>query len=346
MLKSAFLGCGPRARAHARSYQFVSKGRAVAACDRHPEKREAFCRDFGIERSYADLHEMLENEKPDLLHVVTLPTLRVDPLTIASEHHVPVVLVEKPIAVSGEDYRALLELSKRTATRILVNTQLHFHSRNLELKRDVAEGRIGDVRFIDVSARSTILDQGVHVLELAHSYNSYAKPTSVFAAVSGAKTLSSKQPSVDTATATVAFANGVRAELVTGYHAPRAGTAESVYHHKRIAVYGTKGFVHWTMASWERFTPEGGYESGTHDYTTEDDLAQGVLTDSAFELCADPSRAHGTSLEHSLTQFLIILGAYVSALDRRPVELPFDPPDRLLERLKRELSEGERGEPR
>jgi predicted dehydrogenase len=248
-----------------------------------------------------------------------------------------VVLVEKPIALQGEDWRKLVELEASSRTRFLVNTQLHFHAKNLELKRDVSEGRIGDIKFIEVSARSTILNQGVHVLELAHSYNEFSKPVHVFASVSGAKTIPTNEPSPDTAEAAIEFANGVRAQMVTGYYAPMGSTSDSIYHHKRIAVYGTQGFVHWTMVGWERYTKEGGYESGSHDYGTEDDLAQGKLTDSAFEVCEDPSIQHGTRLELSLAQFNIILGAYMSALERRPVELPCSPPDGLLDSLTKAL---------
>ncbi|OPZ04339.1 MAG: hypothetical protein BWZ10_03181 [candidate division BRC1 bacterium ADurb.BinA364] len=38
-------------------------------------------------------------------------------------------------------------------------------------------------------------------------------------------------------------------------------------------------------------------------------------------------------MELSLLQFNIILGAYVSALERRPVDLPCEPPDGLLDSL-------------
>ena len=341
MLKSAFLGCGPRAKAHARAYEFVKKGKPVAACDLDQERLAAFCDEFGIANRYTDVHEMLDKEKPGLLHIVTAPTLRVPLMTIASEHEVPVALVEKPVAVQGEDWKELAVLEHKTKTRFLINTQLHYHARNLELKRDVSDGKIGDIRFIDVSARSTILDQGVHVLELAHSYNGYSKPVRVFGSVSGAETIPTHQPSPDTAQAAIEFENGVRAQMVTGYYAPKSNPVERIYHHKRIAVYGTKGFVHWTMVGWERFTQGGGYESGEHDYGVEDDLAQGVLTDSAFEVCSDPSIQHGTRLELSLAQFNIILGAYMSALDRRPIDLPCDPADGLLESLTQALKQKE-----
>lgn len=336
-LKSAFLGCGPRARGHARAYELVKKGKLVAICDLDEERLKAFGEDFGIERRYTDIDEMLEKEKPDLLHIITLPTVRVHLMTTAAEHEVPVVIVEKPVGVQGEDYRQIKELGAESKTRFVVNTQLHFHPRNLELKRDVAEGRIGEVRFMDASARSTILDQGVHVLELAHTYNGCASPTTVFGQISGRENLFSRQPSPDVAEAAVTFENGARALLLSGAIAPKATEHESIYYHKRISVYGTRGFVQWTMWGWERFTPENGYTSGTHDYQQEDVRAQAALTDAAFDWAVDESKPHPTRLELNLEQFSVVLATYASALSSAPVNLPFDPPDGLLDALKDRL---------
>jgi predicted dehydrogenase len=337
MYKCAFLGCGPRAKAHARAYQDVKRGTIAAICDLDEERLNAFGDEFGGTR-YTDVHDMLEREQPDLLHIVTVPGLRVPLMTLAAEHEVPVAIVEKPIALQGEDWGQLEELDARSSTKFAVNTQLHFHAANLELKRDVAEGRIGEVRCIDVSAGSTPLDQGVHVLELAHSYNGFAPFVSVFGQVSGAAALDSRQPAPDMAAATLIFDNGVHAVLVCGSCAPRATASESIYHHKRISVYGTRGFIQWTMASWERQTPDGGYESGAHEYRVEDDLAQARLTEACFDWLEDEGKPHPTRLERSLEQFNVILGLYTSALTCRPVDLPCDPPDGLLDALRARLA--------
>jgi predicted dehydrogenase len=338
MHRSAFLGCGPRARGHARAYEFVAKGVPVAACDTDADRLESFGRDFGIGSTYSDVHHMLEKEKPDLLHIVTGPKLRVPLMTIASDYEIPVVIVEKPIAVQGEDWKQLDALNRTTRSRFVVNTQLHFHQRNLDLKRCVADGLIGEVRYIDASARSTILDQGVHVLELAHSYAGLARPTRVFAQMSGVNAISTRQPSPDTAEAAVEFENGVRAQIAAGYFAPQANPNKAVHNHKRIAVHGTRGFVHWTMVGWERFTPGRGYESGAHKYGIEDAKAQGRLTDAAFGLLEDRDSLHGTRLALSLIQFNVVLGAYMSALSRRPIDLPCSPDGDLISALKRALS--------
>jgi predicted dehydrogenase len=315
----------------------VTRGELAAICDRNEPQLEAFGDEFGIDRRYTDLDTMLDVEKPDLLHIITLPTIRVGPMTAAAEHGVPVVLVEKPIAIQGEDYRQILALNQRAKTRYVVNTQLHFHPRNLALKRYVAEGKIGEVRFIDVSARSTMLDQGVHVLELAHSYNAFVPFSRVFGQVSGRETLTSRQPAPDVAEAAIDFANGVRAQMVCGVVAPKATDSDSIYHHKRIAVYGTRGFVQWTMSGWERFSEADGSASGEHVYGEQDERAQAALTDAAFEWAADEKALHPTRLERNLQQFNVVLGGYASALEGRPVDLPFDPPDGILDAFKERL---------
>ena len=168
-------------------------------------------------------------------------------------------------------------------------------------------------------------------LELAHSYNNSVAPVKVFGQVSGGKTLSSRQPSPDIAEAFIEFENGVRAQLVCGSIAGKVVDSDSPYMHKRISVYGTRGFIQWTMHGWERLTQENGYETGSHSYGEQDVLAQARLTDAAFDWAADGEKLHPTRLERSLTQFNIILGAYVSALYNIAVDLPFEPPNGLLD---------------
>ena len=338
MLKAACLGCAGRSRGHIRAYEHVTKGELVAICDMDEQKLQERGDEFGVETRYTDLREMLEKEKPDVLHIVTVPSLRVELMSLAAEYEVPVAIVEKPIALQGEDWKQLRDLNEKCKTKFVVNTQLHFHPRNMELKRDVAEGRIGEVRFLDASARSTILDQGVHVLELAQSYNGFADPVRVFGNVSGARTFESRQPSPDMAEAAVDFANGARCQMLCGEVAPETNEGGGTCSHKRISAFGTRGFVQWTMHDWERCTPDGGYENGTHTYGVEDDLAQGALTDAAFDWVEDDSKVHPTGLDLALKKFNIILGAYVSALNNVPVDLPFDPPDGLLDALKGRLS--------
>ncbi|HID55584.1 TPA: Gfo/Idh/MocA family oxidoreductase [Candidatus Poribacteria bacterium] len=336
MYKAAILGCRGRSKGHMRAYEYVKKGKVVAICDLVEELLNSFGDEFGIERRYTDIHEMLDKEKPDLLHIVTRPALRVELLSIAAEHEVPVVIVEKPIAIDSEDYLAICRLNEESPTKFIVNHQLHFHPKRLELQRDVDEGRIGEIRLLEVSARLNLLGQGTHILELLFSFNGHTPATSVFGQVSGDKGLYTNHPAPDMAEAVITFENGARGVILCGHNAPRVDERGESHRHKRISVYGTRGFIQWQMNFWERGTPEG-YESGEKSYGAEDVLGQAALTDAAFEWLEDEDRPHPTRLELALQQFNVILGLYASALERRPVELPYKPEGNFLDRLKENL---------
>jgi len=67
---SAIIGCGPRGVPHAQAYKLIDRGKVVACCDLDTQRRDEFAQQFDIV-GYTNAGEMLEQEKPDLVHVVT-----------------------------------------------------------------------------------------------------------------------------------------------------------------------------------------------------------------------------------------------------------------------------------
>lgn len=136
--RCAFLGCGPRARGHVAAYEHITRGEIVAICDLNTERLNTFGDQYGIERRYTELDEMLVVEKPDVVHLVTPPTLRVSLMTWLSEAGVPGVIVEKPICIGADDYKALRRLEAQSSTKFAVNHQLRHHPKILEFLADEA----------------------------------------------------------------------------------------------------------------------------------------------------------------------------------------------------------------
>ena len=345
MYKSAFLGCGGRARAHASAYKFVKGGKIGAICDMNEELLNSFGDQFDVSARYTDFDEMLEKEKPDLLHIVTAPVLRGTNQRIryslmkqASDHNVPAAIVEKPIAVESEDWKQIAGLAEETSTKFIVNTQLNFHPKNLELKQDVADGKIGEIKFIDASARSTPVDQAPHVLQLVSSYIDNSRPVRVLGQIAGKEQLDSAQPSPMHAAAQAIYDNGLHVSLAFGTGmGTLASEGGGTVTHKRVFVVGTKGFVHWRFSSWERSTHDGGYEGGPLNYGEQDIQAQGNLTEAAFDWLDDENKVHPTHLKQSLAEFNLLLGIYYSGITNEIIDLPFDPPDGLMASLKDKL---------
>lgn len=153
--------------------------------------------------------------------------------------------------------------------------------------------------------------------------------------MAGAGPLNSIQPSPAHVAGIVTYENGVRAAIAFGTEiAPRVLPDTSNNRHKRIQAFGEHGFVHWRYESWERYTPEGGYEGGDLSYGGQDVLGQAGLTEAVFDWLEDESKVHPTHLAQSLAEFNLLLGIYQSALTHAPVELPFEPPNGLLDSLK------------
>jgi hypothetical protein len=122
--------------------------------------------------------------------------------------------------------------------------------------------------------------------------------------------------------------------LVCGDNAPYTSGDRREYRHKRIAVYGTRGYVHWQMTRWEYFTEAEGYVSGQVDYGPDDIMAQVALTATALRnLDESAPAAHATPLEIALAVNGAILGCYASTLNRNVVELPFTGDENLLPKL-------------
>ena len=346
MYKTAMLGCGGRARGHADAYRFVKRGKLAAICDMNAERRNTFGNDFGISSRYADLDEMLEKEKPDVLHIVTSPVIpssneriRYPLMKQASDHGVPAAIIEKPIAVESEDWKQISRLAEETQTKFVVNTQLNFHPKNLELKRDVTEGRIGEIKFIDASARSMPGEQGGHVLQLVSSYIDNAPPMRILGQISGSENLTgATHPSPMHAVGHVLYENGLHVSLAFGTEmAQKASNDPGIYGHKRVLVVGTKGFVHWRFSSWERATLEGGYEGGPLNYGEQDVVAQGNFTEAVFDWLDNEKNVHPTHLKQSLAEFNLLLGIYYSGITNEIIDLPFEPPDGLMDTLREQL---------
>lgn len=340
MFKCVIVGVGGgRAKGHAEAYEHIKRGKLVAVSTRTREKLDAFGDLFGVAARYTDYREMFAVEKPDLVHVNTPPDVRLEVFEAAEEAGAPAVLVEKPLAIQGEDYRAIRAFAEGAKTKIAINHQLHFHPRRQALQKVVRDGEIGEVRFIDASCGMNLAYQGTHALQAIGAFHPEGVAAQVMGQVSGANGLRDtpkKHFAPDECAAAIAFADGLRAQLISGPFAPRVIDDERTNVHKRIAVFGTRGYVHWTMWSWE-VGIDGKVEKGAHEYPDEDILGQAGMTEAMFDWLEDDQKAHPLNLSVSLQDFNTMLGIYESALRHAPVALPCEPEDGLIEKLRARL---------
>lgn len=117
----------------------------VAICDLDAERLKTVGDTFGIAARYSDLGEMLASEKLDGVIVSTPHTTHAGPAIAALEAGCH-VLIEKPMATTATDGRAIAEAAARTGKSVIVPCGLSFAPFTEKAAQLVRQGRIGAVR--------------------------------------------------------------------------------------------------------------------------------------------------------------------------------------------------------
>ena len=337
MYKAALIGCGGRAPGHIEAYQHIDGAEVVACYAPSATRREPLAEKYDL-HAYDDLTKMIQAEKPDIVHIITPPTARVDLMTTVSALGVPMCTVEKPLATQVKDWHQLEALEASSATKFGISHQLRWQPYLVKCRDALHSGALGEIKFLDFSAGMNISGQGTHILDYAMSFNYDSPVVRVFGAVSGTEQTDTVHPAPDSSVGYLTFENGVRGLWNNGPTAPRAGDPETIYQHVRVAVYADQGRVTYEeFGAWEIVSPTGreaGDFGGLDTWRANNVVAQGGFHQAMIDWHEDDAKPCGTNLKQSLHEWSVVLALYLSALERRPIEMAdFDPPENLFEIL-------------
>jgi predicted dehydrogenase len=342
-LRVAIIGCGNRGQAHLQADQHIEGVQAVACCDPVIDRREKLAAEFNL-RAYADAGTMIEHEKPDLIHLVTQPALRVELMTLVSEMGVPICTVEKPIATGVVDWRALCDLEQKSRTKFAICHQFRWQKHLVKCQQAVASGQLGEVKFLDISAGMNIANQGTHTLNYGRSLIGDPEVTLVAGNAFGWDLGDPTHPAPEATQAYLIFENGVRALWTLGPISSRIGDPNTTWQHVRVAAYADRGRVNYEeFGQWEIVSPEGverGDYGGMETWGRNNRLAQAEFHKALIAWGEDGLPEPGTSLRQSLHEWKVVLAVYTSAVEHRPIEISsFEPKDDLFHSLSALLTE-------
>lgn len=142
-LKAAVIGVGSMGQHHARVYSELDQTDLVAVADISFETATRIASRHGVP-AYVDYRKMLERERPDLVSVAVPTRLHQEIAEAAMEAGVH-VLVEKPIAATAEDGKALVAAAESFGRQLMVGHVIRFNPANRLLKEFLSEGRLGKV---------------------------------------------------------------------------------------------------------------------------------------------------------------------------------------------------------
>jgi predicted dehydrogenase len=147
-IRIAFIGAGGHSfRNVYPTFQYAPVD-LVAVCDTSGDRAAAYARQFGASASYTDHHEMLAQEKPDAVFIVTnydetgrprATQLALDALEAGSH-----VWMEKPTASSVAEIQKLIDTSERTGKFVLSGLKKTFFPSIVRAKEIIDSAEFGE----------------------------------------------------------------------------------------------------------------------------------------------------------------------------------------------------------
>jgi predicted dehydrogenase len=271
------IGVGRLAQAtHLPSVLALPNARIVGLCDARPERVAAVAATFALSMVpvVEDYRALLENPDVEAV-IVSVPNALHAPVTLAALAAGKHVLCEKPPALNAAEAREMLQAARANGCLLTYGFQHRQRDDVRHLRALIAEGILGDIYYAKVktlrwrgaprgwftdrqsSGGGTLIDTGVHLLDLALYLMAYPAATRVSAATYNAfgaslpfgarpwqaadvydgLTEASTYDVEDLATAFIRFGNGAVLHLESAWalHVGHEGTSNDV------GLYGRRG---------------------------------------------------------------------------------------------------------
>ena len=143
-MRVGIIGCGEIAQTHARYMREYKQCTLVGVCDTDGRKGKAFAERFGVDHCYDEIESLLDEQKPDVVHVLTPPQTHAA-IAIAAMEAGCNVLVEKPMAISTEEADAMAAVASAQGVKLCVNHNQLFEPVMLKAFALLQDNAVGDV---------------------------------------------------------------------------------------------------------------------------------------------------------------------------------------------------------
>jgi predicted dehydrogenase len=232
ILSVAVVGLRGIAQGHARGFAALPEEyRLIAGCDLDAGRATEFADKFPGTRTFADYAVMLAETKPDVVVVATNSVTHAALAVQAAEAGVRGIFLEKPMAVSLGEARAVIAACRARGCALVVNHQRRAYPVFRAMRRLIAEGAIGRPELLRGSCAGDLLSDGTHTVDILRHLADDAEVKWVFGQVQrdspdpaqprgmGYDALGGWRyghPIETGAMAVLAFETGLRAEIFTG----------------------------------------------------------------------------------------------------------------------------------
>jgi predicted dehydrogenase len=334
----AVAGCGMIGGVHVTALKEIPEARAVGAWSRSPERAQQFAAQHQI-RGYRSFDELLADPAVDAV-IISLPSGYHAEYGIKAAQAGKHVIVEKPIDVTEDKARSLIEACRKAGRRLSVVFQNRYSPSAQKVRKALDAGVLGKLVLGDayvkwwrsaqyyagsawrgtkaVDGGGALINQAIHTIDLLQWFMGGAKRLSGLV-----RTSTHSIESEDLGIATVEFLSGALG-VIEGTTAVQPGFKE------RLEIHGQKGSVTLEggfVTSWkvegcneaDYVDPQPVAVGGTASPVISHERHQAQLADIIAAIQAGkPSPVSG---EEGLKALKIVLGIYESSATGRWVDV-------------------------
>ena len=325
---------------------YPERVRLAAVCDTREDAAAKVAREFGLERHYTDLAEMLAEAPIDAVDIC-LPHHLHYPAALAALKVGKHVLVEKPFAVSMAECVELVETAQAKGLTLMVAQVQRYTPEYRNLKVLIDRGELGAIHHARIDGIQNLHDYAepphwlyhgetaggggiisvlVHKIDLLRYFLGEARRVTAL----GKTADPAFRDAEDYAVALIEFENGALVDVFSCYSAAALPYSEMFW------LFGEKAVVH-TLPSegeWSRSQPRIAYRSGTKSGRAFKDIVGGAGVDTLptdqpfvneilhFAECVTTGREPISSGRDNLGTMAVIFAIYESMrLGGQPVEV-------------------------
>ena len=336
-MRIGLVGTGAISHKHAESYSAIGY-HLVACSNRGREKGEQFAAQYGCD-FVPDVVALCARDDIDIVDVCTFPDSHVEICRIAAAQGKH-VLLQKPMALTVEDCRTMINLCGEAGVRLGVVSQHRFDECSIFLKRAIDEGRLGRILQVDgyvkwhrpqsyydrpgkgtwaVEGGGALINQGIHTADVMQYLGGPVRRTFAHWQLGATHAMEAE----DLVSAVLVYENGASGVL-------QAATATWPGYPERIEIHGSKGTAIITgdqLTAWDVDGDNGddaplasGVDSGAAD-------PMAISIENLQRQFQDFGRAVREGNEplvngaEGLAALRFVLGVYESARKRAPVDL-------------------------
>ena len=249
-VRFALAGFGAWGQLHAKSIHENENAQLVAICAPTERTRAAARAAYPEAQIFGDPIELIAQASFDILDIVT-PSHTHREITLAALHSGRHVLLEKPMATTLEDCKAIAAAAQASPGKLAIGHEFRLSSQWGEIKRLIDRGVIGDPQYVlvELSRRpyrlgadgwrydparvgSWVLEEPIHFFDLARWYLEASGDPVELSAYANSRDLQRPQL-FDNFSAMFRCANGSYAVV--------SQTLAAFEHHQTVKVSGTKG---------------------------------------------------------------------------------------------------------